>query len=371
MSIYFFIYIISFIFSYCYSKCKSKDVRIVFLILTFLSLFLPLALRYNIGTDYKNYVSVLEPAMRGYYNDDWELGWNILITFMRKFQINIHFFFVFGAFFTILFVMKTLSREYFYLCIPIFVSVQYLESFSLVRQALAVAILMYALKTYSERRRFKGILLIALACCFHESSFVLFLVLPFFELKYKYINNYTCCLVFGTIYIALQILHLGEKILVKSFSFIPLIAVYMSSQFNQATKMGSGLGLLLREMIVFVPLLFLRKQDFEYNTTIKKGKTVILKSLDYNMFFILSALIFSADILSGQIHIFNRLVNLFTMVYVYEAQLILKSKSKYRKILICWLLLCYFVIFAFSVYVEKSSNKGGLGITPYQSIFCK
>ena len=44
------------------------------------------------------------------------------------------------------------GEEYFYLCIPIFVSVQYLESFSLVRQALAVAILMYAFKTYSERR---------------------------------------------------------------------------------------------------------------------------------------------------------------------------------------------------------------------------
>lgn len=48
------------LFIYLNEKTKEKNYKILFLILSFSFVFIPAALRYNIGVDYRTYVDIFE-----------------------------------------------------------------------------------------------------------------------------------------------------------------------------------------------------------------------------------------------------------------------------------------------------------------------
>ena len=59
MTTYILVYIASFLSAFCYSNSKNRNISFLFKIMTFLILFLPAALRYNVGADYAHYVMIV------------------------------------------------------------------------------------------------------------------------------------------------------------------------------------------------------------------------------------------------------------------------------------------------------------------------
>lgn len=75
--IYIVILLLVLFFSFCYSYSKDKNIIILCKSLTFLSLFLPAALRLNTGTDYTGYINIYNDILHN-NNVDIEIGWLIL-----------------------------------------------------------------------------------------------------------------------------------------------------------------------------------------------------------------------------------------------------------------------------------------------------
>ena len=119
--------------AFCYSKSKDKSASVVFLVSTFLALFLPAAVRYNIGTDYKNYVQIISASLPKHRYAVFETGWIPMLWLLDNFDLNIHFFFVLTDFAILMCLFFVLDKKSFYLCIPIYVCFAYIQSFSLVR----------------------------------------------------------------------------------------------------------------------------------------------------------------------------------------------------------------------------------------------
>ena len=185
MFIYIFIYAAACASAFCYSKSKDKISGVVFLLLTFMFLFIPAALRYGIGTDYLNYKRIILNGFQHHKYDAFESGWIPILKLIDCLNLDVHWFFVGTSFLTILFIFLSAEKEDFYLVILCYVPFAYIESYSLVRQSLATVIGMYAIKQWINNKRIKSILFVAIAFSFHKSAAFFFAMLPFINQDWK------------------------------------------------------------------------------------------------------------------------------------------------------------------------------------------
>ncbi len=147
------IYIFSTVFSFCYAKAKKCSSIAIFATIVFCILFLPLACRYNIGTDYHNYeIAINEYRYGGKFSFPFEYGWFPIVYVIKHWNVSVQYFFIIPAFFSMLILFYVVPRKYFWLCIPAYISVAYLESFSLVRQAFAATIFLLSAKDFIEKK---------------------------------------------------------------------------------------------------------------------------------------------------------------------------------------------------------------------------
>lgn len=151
--------------SLSYLKYRKRDCST----LIFVALFLFSSLRYQTGYDYGNYLETI-------LAQDGEEKFEILVRWLISFSRTTHyqFFFIITSFLT-LYPIYRLSKKYsldpslsliVYLLFPIF----YLESLSIIRNAVAFSFITYALDEYLERSYVKAILFYILAIGFHTSA---------------------------------------------------------------------------------------------------------------------------------------------------------------------------------------------------------
>lgn len=369
MSVYFFVYIVSAIFSFCYSKTKDKSASIVFLIMTFLSLFLPLALRYEIGTDYENYRRIIYNSFAKNKFDEFEIGWVPLLKFIYNFNLDIQWFFVISAFFSVLFIFLAVGKRDFWLAIPCYVSIAYIESFSLVRQALAVSICMFVIKLWTNRKYLKSFIFLTIAFLFHKSTILFVFFLPFLNRKWKIFSSYKNIVLFLIIYVCFSFFDIANIIMTKIVGNT-FYANYITSTYNKKTEGGTGLSILCREIVLFCAVVFSSRTPKKHirMSFYKNGFTY---NHNYQLVCILSFSLLIFYILSLQIHIFNRLPNLLSPFFLFLVPTVYNSKTRYRKIIPFFMIAVLFFVFIFIVKNSLSSLPGGLGITPYRSIFNK
>ena len=132
--------------------------------------------------------------------------------------------------------------------------------------------------------------------------------------------------------------------------------------------MNTGLGVLSRELILFCALVFssrtLRVKGGGFTTDSEKNPL-------YQLCCILSFFQLVFYILSSQIHIFNRLANLLSPAYIFIVPCLYHSKSKYRKLALLFIICMMFLLYVVTLAQSSSDLSGGLGLTPYRSIFNK
>lgn len=368
---YILIYLFSFIFSICYSKSKDKSVSALFLILTFLTLFVPAAIRYNIGTDYKNYVRIITNNFRIHRYSEFEIGWMPILWFIDNFNVSIHYFFVFADFIGLVSLFCVLEKKSFWCCVPVYVSFAYIQSFSLVRQALAAAIFLNAIKECVKGKYLKSFFFCALSCCFHKSVIILCILLLLSGFKWKILTRRNCFLISILIFIFVKEINLA-KIVMEKIVANTIYASYLTSSFSNAAESSGGLGILLREVIIFVAIISCdRKLWCHYQNNFINKAALDEQSRFYKMSVLFGLAGIAFFIMSTQIHIFNRLPNLIVPFLVLLTQCVYKSKFRYRKISLLFIEVGLFVSFLFYIKSSPSSAEGGLGIYPYQSIFSR
>ena len=366
MLVYLMTYIFSLLFAYLYSLSKDKYVSFLLKILLFFVLFLPLALRYNIGTDYENYWQQIMWDVNIYENkwSGFELGWRPLLFFIKFLNLDVHWFFVVVAFFSVYFVLKIVDKKYIHYAIIIYVSTLYLDSFNIVRQAFAAIIAVYGVDLYFKTLNKKYLWICVLSVLFHTSMIFLLLLLPFI-LKFSKIKPFSkvtviCLLIF--VYLFFTIINIPAiifNIIAKSM-FGSMSRYFSSELYGGSTELVSGLGVLLKEVVV-LPFILCSTSILADNE----------KNRLYMPMLIINVIIVITYIFSTQITIMNRFPYIFTTFYFVSLKALTLSKSKYKKIGLMLIVIFFTCNFYVNLLKNPSSARGGLGITPYMSIMEK
>ncbi len=366
MTVYIVAYLLAVFFSYFYSVEKNEKIAFFLKISLFLTLFLPLAFRYNIGTDYKNYYELINfdvNIQKGNWSS-FELGWYPLIWCIKKFNLDIQIFFIITAFFSVFFILKIIDKKAAFYCTILYISTLYLDSFSLIRQAFAAILSVYGLNLYLKTDKKKYLLWTFISIFFHRSIIVLIIILPIF-IKLNRKNAFTSTtwiFIFIISFIFFSLINIPAILFryLTSSIFGTYSRYFTDSLYGKQTKLGTGLGVLLKEMGI-VPFLF-----FMSKTKINGQKNTLYASSNLFLLLILISYIFST-----QITIMNRIPYIFTTYYLIATKSLYESKNKYRKIGLYFLFFIFTTMYIVNLTRNPSSANTGLGITPYQSIFSR
>lgn len=165
-------------------KADLTEYKKRYLLLAFLVMFVPAALRYHVGQDQTSYLSLIEVYDNMFGGDlryisaaysfhSVEYSFIIMGFIFRKCPMLV---FAIYAFFTQLFMLK--GTWYFReevspaLSIFIYMCTFYLRTYNIFRQSLAVAIVFYSLKYIKQRKFFRFLLCVIFATLFHDSAIV-------------------------------------------------------------------------------------------------------------------------------------------------------------------------------------------------------
>ena len=162
----------------------------------FLALLLPslmAAFRGATGTDSIMYRTVYEFGEESVLRwQEFESGFMLLISILRKLHLPYQALFFTMSFLTTLFVYLWIDKEKEHINIELSVftyfMTMYLYSYNALRQALAVAICLYAVSLFIRKRKIIGVILIFIATFFHASALIVLVVVFakfIFENRYK------------------------------------------------------------------------------------------------------------------------------------------------------------------------------------------
>ena len=279
--------------SFSCSKSKNLYISIDLRIVVFLILFLPAALRLNIGTDYKNYVSIFNQLQYG-HEIRQEFGWKLINIFVIRNSLSVQWIFVISSFLIYTFAFATDKKD---LWIVMFVYFLYLytSSYNAVRNAISISLFWFSYIWLLKGKRLKGFFFVIFASLFHASAYLyipVYLMMCFFKMNKKI----TILLGLG-IYILLTKLHFAQLIMNSALFGTSKYAKYLfSEKYNSATVTNSGFGVLLRHFYIF----------FIYSLCDERK----CSKREFSAISICFLAILASDILMTQIFIFYRLLEI-------------------------------------------------------------
>lgn len=171
-------------------KNKEKGERL-FVIVTFVLFFILLGFRsFSFGNDTKTYVAFFEQVLTSTDNilkyGYFENGYVILNILLTKITTNPRVLIVLLSLLNCLVMARVILKESHdkYLSVIMYIGLMFLyDSTTMLRQFLALTIVVAAYKYVKERKIIKFALLILLASQFHTSSLICFIIYPLYKLK--------------------------------------------------------------------------------------------------------------------------------------------------------------------------------------------
>lgn len=358
-----FVYILTFVASsvgaFLYSFSKDKSARVIFLILTFLSLFLPAALRYGIGIDYYSYLKIYSNIYHG-YKINQEIGIIFISRILQFFRLSGHALIVTYSFLTILFIFLAIPKKYFFLAIPVYVLYFYLDSYCLLRQALACAIMVYAIRLFFEGKKIRFCFWCFIAILNHKVAIIPSLLVILFQILPKGKGQrYT--ILFAVCFVALYFIRssIVDFLMLEVVPLTPFARYAQNSYSTLQAELNTGLGFSLRYFCLGI-LLYL----ICIGETQNSKRKFAIGSAFYLLF---------AGNLATVLYIFVRLVNSYSFVYVYLISSAWKAKSKIRKLILLFFFFSSFLLYVKGIVGTPITGKAGDGkqIYPYVSVFNK
>lgn len=337
------------IFSYLAEYASSNAQRQLSRSFVFLTMFIPAAIRYDIGTDYSFYVDA--------YNslgllDNFEFGFKMIVICLKKLSLPTQSLFIFTSFIIYAPICFFLNRERYFLKIVLYFLIFYLYTFNIIRNSIALSILLVALELYLKGHKLKAYVIYSISCVFHYS---MFFFIPIFILDLFYIKK-RILLIISITFFYLIISNKIFTVLNTPFFLDSKYGVYIGSSHSNQTDIGSGLGVLLYSII---PIILLGILYTYYNS-----KTKI-------RFYMLLFYLFSY-LLALKISILGRLSDVFSISLIFTLPYLIDKISKKRAHLAYFGFIFYFllfILFEMQIVNNKRNNiSGGHGINPYETI---
>lgn len=348
MSIVFYISILLFSTTLLWLSELNKNVlqERLFLFLSFIVLFFPSALRYNIGTDYLEYVFIYNNYNYLYDYKD-EFLFYCINLFLKKMNADVMWMFAIHAFIFTLFSFKAYPKEKYWIFHFILMCFLYFYSFNIIRQAVSIVICLFALKLFINKNTLLSVFYCLIAALFHKSAyFFLFFVLISMIKVSDYFKIYIAPILFilclFVSYSSFFIFQYIEKILLF-IGFTDFANYFHSSTHFIERQLGSGIG---------IGIYLLMSLYISFNT-----KIIIKDNPRYWAVIILMMLYAIILVLSSKIIIFGRMVITFLPGYVWAVYLAYTILGR-RK-------LSFIFVSLFLIFIGLSFIKDSFGIPNY------
>lgn len=318
-----------------------------FLQMTFIAGF-----RYKVGTDYNNYTLIFQAVNNfGIANigiEALEPGYfliNKLVGFLfGNNPIAMNFILASITMYLIIKVISENSADYF-LSIYLFVSFcLFYNMMNQSRQALSIAIALYAIKYLNSGQNKKFVIWILIAASIHFSAIIMMILLFLSKIKvdFKVIRRYIIISIIAFININL-IVNIIEH---------TKYSIYIGSKYDFSVGSTVILNMAVRLALLICVIFFMKR---------------IKKNTYTNILYHMALLCTSFQLLAIKTALFGRLTTYFFIAYILLIPLILKSiKQKYIRALAY---IAVFIIFGIYHYIYFTVMGGAMGIDVYNNIF--
>lgn len=341
MAIYYGTCLGSMLLSYAFSYTRLyRRNKLLCGILSILPLFFLAAFRYGIGTDYFNYIEILEWTEQGIVKK--EILYTLLNELVITANLDQQWIFIFCSIIFFWFLTSEIYRSSPHPVMSIFLFVTmtyYFAFFNIMRQMVSSAICLYAIR-YAEKRDLKKFLLFVLiASGFHASALVFIIVYFIYTIRIS----------------PLKVL-CATSIIVAAMNVIQSVVILIISHTKYARYIGSvyDTG---KSGYIFIAIQFL--------ITIAAALYYERGNPLYKALFNIQVMNMWISLFSGYVPLVERFRYTFGLPAIILIPMAIKNAhGKEKKIL----LNASFLIL-FSVYGYYVTTAGNHGVLPYQSIF--
>lgn len=353
--LYLSILIFSTFFVYISEKGKGPLERYTFLFIAFLIVTIPPAIRYDIGTDYVNYLNIYRNIE---YINKIEPAYYFINSILKNLNAHFQWVFVLSAFIFSYGIFRSYPKRNAWILHYSVMTMLWFFSLNITRQAIAIAICLVAIRQFVKMKYSYFFLLTIIASTFHLSALVVTLVgaISLIPIR-KSLKEKTLPLTFFYLIIVTYLsLNIIVNYIEQALAILNLTKYlgYFDGKYFVPAEKGSGLGILIRIAICIYFIL----------------NTKAIVSLNKN-YWLITILIFGyaiSTLLANYIVIFERLQVLFVLGNITLPYILLnlngKFKFAHRIVLTLTLLLATYN------YINTAlNNDPNAKINPYQTIF--
>lgn len=344
---------------------KIKHHKYIFLALSFLIIFFPAAIRYNIGADYFSYVDIFNEikfSPEGYHK---ELGFLWINQALIYLNLGPQSLFVLTSFIIYIFTYLSFPPKNKLLFSFIFITTFYLVSFNLIRTAIvySISLVIFSNIYFKKNNCILNTLLFIFGFLIHK-SILLILAIPIisFLIPNKLIKNKAFII---SIYVIILILFFNRNEMISLIMSSDLIkdmgySKYINSVYLSQTKINTGIGIIL-SVIPFIWITMFSRQLITFNS---KNKYIITSSLIY----IFSIMCSSSFVLLSRI---ERTFIFIIPIAVYAFYSCDNIRKIVRLSFTLYIIIWYLLLFETNINIFRSDVCAGSRVSPYVSIFNK
>lgn len=362
------ILLFSTLFIWLSEKASTVGQRKLCTVIAFLIVFLPAALRYEIGIDYFSYQIIFENIRDGldpFWQSKMEPGYYFLNWLVANLGLSFEWLVGLVAFIIFLLFFITYPKKYKAHYHFLLMTLIYFTANNLLRNWLALGFVWIAMFSYlREPRLLKFLILIFLGSLFHKSA-ILFLAFPLaFKLNILARSKLVYILIsFLILLLALWSEPFTRWLMSSSLSQALGYARYATGWYSQDTELGSGLGVIAKIVFLAYPLLWLNISNLRNDSIRKK---IFISLIWFAVISIIAA---------AAIDIFHRAAYLFVFVFNLVLFWYLSNQHVPFARTAVWLFLAFmFLTFNKSILdgsTDYMETCRGARITPYVSVFNK
>lgn len=327
------------------SCSKNKFTELALKVLVFLVLFLPMALRYNVGTDYVAYVNYFySPSL---LIENSELGYYLINIVVQKLELDVQWVFVISSFVILVPVVFFIKKKDYFYILLIYNLLFYLESFNLVRQSISLSFVLLALyKFWYNKNVIQYLILVLISVLFHTSS-VIFIPLVFLSFLHVDKKIY----LFVIIFLGLFSFDINNAILLYEIiaSFGSDYTSYAFTEYGGSVidNMNSGIGAMIRTLSSLFPI-FIKNNNENINDRLF---TLCLLSATFFSVLGLSSGIFF------RVYFGANIISCLVVIY-------LRNSNGFVKIIYLVILFLYY----FYLFFIQTADEIETGVNPYRLI---
>lgn len=354
---YIFILLSSTFFVYISDKGKGLLEKRVFLSIAFLLVFIPSAIRYDVGTDFPNYVDIYNSL--DVYSETLEPAFVSLLYLLKALNLNSQWLFISSAFIFTLALFGSYPKKNAWIIHFAAIGMLWFASFNIIRQSLAIAFTLLAVSYFMDKKYYKFFIICFIGVLFHFSAvFIILLgVLALIPVR-RSLKSRTIPIIFISLiaitYISMQLI-INYIQLILEFMRLDFYLGYFESEHFIQKDFGSGLGALTK-VLFSTYIIFNAKSILEYNEA-------------YWIIIPLNFLYAVSTILANDVIIFGRMQEIFILSPVISLYILNQIPIKRQQHKIVFILFATYIFLNFcKESIGAKTSYADPKLNPYKTI---